>query len=144
MAKNTWTIATKSTKKLGVQPARSTDELAKLLRARQSESDDTIDKSKARVISTDATDRPIGRHTDYETQKEYYSGKHRQHGVKNTIIADEYQFIHFLGDTHRGAQHDKALADQEIPDFTADCYKDLWFAKDTGYQGYQNLKVYTY
>jgi len=124
-------------KKLGVQPARNADELAKLFRARQSESDDSLDKPKARVISADATDRPVGRSTNYETQKQYYSGKHRQHGVKNTIIADEYQFVHFLGDTHRGARHDKAIAVQEIPDFSANCYQDLWFAKDTGYQGYQ-------
>lgn len=132
----------KALKKLGVQPARNAEELNKLFRIRQEQSNDVMDKPKARVISADATDRPIGRNTDYETQKQYYSGKHRQHGVKNTIIADEYQFVHFLGDTFRAARHDKSLADQEIPDFTADCYQDLWFAKDTGYQGYQPQGVH--
>lgn len=132
----------KALKKLGVQPARNAEELDRLFRARQDGADDALDKPKARVISADATDRPIGRSTDHETQKRYYSGKHRQHGVKNTVIADEYQFVHFLGGTFRGARHDKSLADQEIPGFTADCYKDLWFAKDAGYQGYQPQGVH--
>ncbi len=124
-------------KKLGFQPARNATELVKLFSERQDGKSKKIDKPKARAISADATDRPIGRSVDHETQKQYYSGKHHRHGVKNTIIADEYQFVHFLGQTHRGARHDKALADDEIPDFSEGCFQGLWFAKDSGYQGYR-------
>lgn len=126
----------KALKKLGVQPARNADELTRLFKMRQDENA-TIDKPKSRTISVDATDRPIGRSTDYDTQKEYYSGKHRQHGVKNTLIADEYQFVHFIGQTYRGARHDKAIADEEIPSFEQDCFNDIWLAKDSAYQGFQ-------
>ena len=123
-------------KKLGVQPARTAHDLARMFEIRQDENN-SLDKPKAHTISADATDRPIGRSTDYETQKEYYSGKHHQHGVKNTLIADEYQFVHFIGETYRGARHDKAIIDEEISHFKEDCFKDIWFAKDSGYQGFQ-------
>lgn len=129
-------------RKMGFQPARTIQQLVKMFGERQKETTRKIDKPAARIISADATDRPIGRSTDYETQKEYYSGKHRQHSVKNTIIADEYQFVHFIGQTHRGARHDKAIADEEIPDFSADCFTDIWFAKDSGYQGYRPKGVH--
>ena len=135
-------ILQKALKKLGFQPARTSEELARMFRSRQDGEEKKIDKPKARTMSADATDRPIGRHTDYETQKQYYSGKHHQHGVKNTIIADEYQFVHFVGRTFRGARHDKAIADEEIPDFSEDCYQDIWLAKDSGYQGYQPKGVH--
>ena len=86
-------------KQLGVQPARNLGELTKLFGIRQRNEQLPNDKPQARTLGADATDRPIGRNTDYDTQKEYYSGKHRKHTVKNTILADEYQFIHFLGIT---------------------------------------------
>ena len=123
-------------KKMGVQPARNANDLVRMFEIRQDENN-PLDKPKARTISADATDRPIGRSTDYETQKDYYSGKHHQHGVKNTLIADEYQFVHFIGETFRGARHDKAIIDEEISHFREDCFKDIWFAKDSGYQGFQ-------
>lgn len=123
-------------KKMGVQPARNANDLVRMFEIRQDENN-ALDKPKARTISADATDRPIGRSTDYETQKDYYSGKHHQHGVKNTLIADEYQFVHFIGETFRGARHDKAIIDEEISHFREDCFKDIWFAKDSGYQGFQ-------
>jgi len=123
-------------KKMGVQPARNANDLVRMFEIRQDENN-ALDKPKARTISTDATDRPIGRSTDYETQKDYYSGKHHQHGVKNTLIADEYQFVHFIGETFRGARHDKAIIDEEISHFREDCFKDIWFAKDSGFQGFQ-------
>lgn len=129
-------------KKLGVNPARDAGELAKMFRLRQKKENTIIDKPKARTLSADGTDRTIGRSTNYETQKLYYSGKHHQHGVKNTVIADEFQFVHFVGDTFRGARHDKAIADEEIADFTDQCYKDIWLAKDSGYQGFQPAGVH--
>ncbi|MFT4759997.1 MAG: hypothetical protein ACI9XO_005041 [Paraglaciecola sp.] len=98
--------------------------------------DPTGSKQKKEV--TGAADRTIRRSTNYETQKLYYSGKHHQH----TVIADEYQFVHFVGDTFREARHDKAIADEEIADFTDQCYKDIWLAKDSGYQGFQPAGVH--
>jgi hypothetical protein len=129
-------------KKMGINPARNADELAKMFRSRQDENNTKIDKPKVRTMSADGTDRTIGRSTDYEIQKLYYSGKHHQHGVKNTIIADEYQFVHFVGCTFPGARHDKAIADEEIADFTDECYRDIWLAKDSGYQGFQPAGVH--
>jgi len=132
----------KTLKKMGMQPARNAEELTKFFRSRQDEEKSIINKPKARTISLDATDRPIGRSTNDDIQRLHYSGKHRQHGVKNTVIADEYQFVHFVGETHRGARHDKAIAAEETPDFTADCFQDLWLAKDAGYQGWQPQGVH--
>lgn len=55
----------------------------------------------------DGTDRLRCRSVEYEAQKVDFSGKHKVHTIKNTVICDEVQFIHFLGDTWRGAIHDK-------------------------------------
>ena len=55
-------------KKLGVQPARNANDLVRMFEIRQDENN-PLDKPKARTISADATDRPIGRSTDYETKR---------------------------------------------------------------------------
>jgi len=57
--------------------------------------------------------------------------------LKNSVISDEFQFVHFAGFTHRGAIHDKAMAVEEIPDFSLLKKFELWFSKDKAYQGYQ-------
>ena len=127
----------KALRSLNVQPARNAEELRRHFDARQQHQEFPNSKPKARTLGADATDRPIGRSVDQETQKRYYTGKHRKHTVKNSVLADEYQFVHFLGSTYRGARHDKTILDEELPDFKAPCFEDLWLSKDSGYQGYR-------
>lgn len=135
-------VLERALKGLGVQPARDIGELTKLFEMRQRGEQLPGSKPQARTLSADATDRPIGRSTDYETQKRYFSGKHHKHTVKNTLAADEYQFIHFLGKSHCGTRHDKSLIEDELPEFEPECFTEIWFSKDTGYQGYQPSGVH--
>ena len=77
------------------------------------------------------------RNTDQEAQKFDYSGKKGGHTLKNSVLPDEFQFVHFAGFTHRGAIHDKTMAKDEIPDLNVLKEYELWFSKDKAYQGYQ-------
>ena len=120
---------------LHLHPARNLDELIRLFRNRQ-RSASVVDKPAARTLHADATEREISRNVDYEAQRYDYSGKQGKHCVKNTVINDEFQFIHFLGYTHRGAIHDKKLLEEELPHLNYGVFAELWFTKDSGYQGY--------
>ena len=133
-------ILEKSIKDLHLQPARDMDELVRLFRNRQRE-DNLSNCEPSTSLHLDATEREKTRSTDYETQKHDFSGKQHRHTLKNSVISDESQFIHFAGFTFRGAIHDKAMIEQEIPDL--DCLKAyaLWFSKDKGYQGYEPSAV---
>ena len=119
---------------LGLQAARNSDDLIKLFRTRQRQKDED---SQSRSLHLDATERPIERNLDYATQQHDYSGKQGGHTAKNSIICDEYQFIHYVGPTWRGAVHDKSMIDLEQLDLSASPFDDLWFSKDSGYQGYR-------
>lgn len=122
---------------LGLQPARDMDELVRSLRQRCEPSDSPDDEKKEiQTMNLDVTERPIGRSTDYEAQRQDYSGKQKEHTVKNSVMCDEYQFVRFLGPTWRGAVHDKKMADEELPSFEHGDFEQIWLAKDTGYQGY--------
>lgn len=83
----------------------------------------------------DVTERPHSRPGDYDTQKDYYSGKKKQHTVQNTIISTAKRFILFLGMTAFGSIHDFALFKSEFapgqPWFEA--FK-VWV--DLGYLGF--------
>jgi len=82
----------------------------------------------------DATERPHHRPQDDEEQQEKYSGKKKQHTVKNTVISDARRVILFLGYTVSGHQHDYGLFKGEFPPeldwFTA---FQVWV--DLGYLG---------
>ncbi len=120
---------------LHLQPARTSDELIRLFRNRQHK-DSVLDKPATDTLNGDVTERPLSRNVDYEVQKADFSGKQKEHTIKNTVVSDELQFIHFLGPTWRGAIHDKAMIEIELPDFKNSVYAKQWFLKDTGYQGY--------
>lgn len=125
----------KSIKDLHLQPARSMPELVKLFRNRQRE--DTLSNCEsAESLHLDATERGIQRNLDNKAQEKDYSGKKGTHTVKNSVLNDENQFIHFAGLTFPGPTNDKTIADQEIPDFSSLQEWELWFTKDKGYQGY--------
>ena len=120
---------------LHLQAAQTMEELIRLFRNRQ-KIDNPSKHQTAQSLHADATEREQARNLDQEAQKHDYSGKQGTHTLKNTVICDEFQFIHFAGFTHRGAISDKAMIEDEIPDLEA--LKDfmLFFSKDKGYQAY--------
>ena len=50
----------------------------------------------------------LDRSTDQAVKKDYYSGKKKEHTVKNNLIT-AYQLVAYLGQTHEGKKHDKAI-----------------------------------
>jgi len=131
-------ILEEALKDLGLQPARDADGLARSFRYG---SQSVQDQDEIQTLNLDVTERPIGRSTDHQTQRHDYSGKQKQHTVKNSVLCDrrpgdEYRYIHFLGDTWRGAIHDKKMADYELPHFQMEGLDQLWLAKDTAYESY--------
>jgi len=120
-------------------PAEDMDELIRLFRQRNEDAGGT---GHVETLNADATARPIGRNIDDEAQRHDFSGKHHGHRVKNTVVCDECQFIHFAGPTWSGAMHDRAMIAEELPSLDALKAYSLWFSKDKGYQGYQPQGVH--
>jgi hypothetical protein len=59
----------------------------------------------------DGTERRIVRPHNVAEQKESYSGKKRDHTVKNVLLVNALLIILFLSDTYGGRTHDKPIAD---------------------------------
>jgi len=126
---------------LHLQAAQTMDDLVRLFRNRQRiENLSKCEKSES--LHLDATEREMQRNTDQEAQKFDYSGKQGAHTLKNSVISDEFQFVHFAGFTHRGAIHDKTMITDEIPDLSLLKKYELWFSKDKAYQSYQPSGVH--
>lgn len=81
----------------------------------------------------DGTEREIPRSTDYETQKEYYSGKTKRHTVKNNIVSDNQGNILHMSDTYSGKTHDKKILDESALSFN----KNSIIYLDTGFKGFK-------
>jgi hypothetical protein len=86
-----------------------------------------------RDVSTDATEQTCYRSTNYEKQKEHYSGKKKRHSIKTQITAASTGRIINVSCSVPGSVHDKKLMDQEktvekFPGQTAQRF-------DLGYQG---------
>lgn len=80
----------------------------------------------------DGTERPIQRPRDPEEQKKYYSGKKKQHTIKNNVLIDMNCKILFLTETVEGKKHDKKLADEsdyQLPPGSL-------LGQDSGFQGF--------
>lgn len=122
---------------LHLQPARTMDELIRLFRSRQRN-----EGQAAQSLHIDVTERSIERNQDTAAQKHDYSGKQAGHRLKNAVMCDESQYVHFTGSTYRGAIHDKAMADEEFPCLSPLEAFCLWLSKDKGYQGYQPFGVH--
>ena len=60
----------------------------------------------------DATERPIQRPKDVEAQKAYYSGKKKQHSIKNNLMITADSKVVFLTPSFEGRIHDKRIADR--------------------------------
>ena len=67
--------------------------------------------SESDWFTADVTERPIARNLDIEAQKEEYSGKKKQHTVKNLVICDDQKRVLFLSDLYEGKTHDKVILD---------------------------------
>lgn len=126
---------------LHLQPAQTMDDLVRLFRNRQ-RIDNLSHCEKSESLHLDATERLMQRNIDQQAQKFDFSGKKGGHTLKNSVLCDESQFVHFTGFTHRGAIHDKTMAKDEIPDLNLLKNFELWFSKDKAYQSYQPLGVH--
>src|SRR5262249_11055320 len=62
----------------------------------------------------DGTERRIVRPQDPAEQKACYSGKKRDHTVKNVLFVNALLLILFLSDTYGGRTHDKTMADATL------------------------------
>jgi hypothetical protein len=92
-----------------------------------------LDEDEAGLFFHDGTERPINRPQDPEEQELYYSGKKKQHTVKNDLVIDEPCKVRFLSDTVEGKRNDKRLADEsgyQVPPGSV-------LAQDAGFQGFQ-------
>lgn len=84
------------------------------------------------IFFQDGTERPITRPTEPEAQRTYYSGKQKQHTLKNLVVINLQARILALSPTCEGKKHDKKLADE-----AADTWPDgSVLFQDTGFQGF--------
>src|SRR5262245_38014636 len=63
------------------------------------------------TFAHDGTERRIVRPQDPAEQTACYSGKKKDHTVKNVLLVDALLLILFLSDTYGGRVHDKPIAD---------------------------------
>lgn len=82
----------------------------------------------------DGTEQPIQRPKDAQKQKDYYSGKKKQHTIKKQLMVNRDGLILDLSPSVEGKRHDfkvfeeTAVMDKIIP-------KDVEVLLDSGYQG---------
>lgn len=91
----------------------------------------------AEALLLDATERAHQRPINDEKQSELYSGKQKDHTVKNTVISTKDKAICFLGHTMSGCNHDFAMLKEEFPPDKA-WFKDILMYLDLGYTGILN------
>jgi hypothetical protein len=105
----------------------------------------TLEQTLALCVSVDfiidGTERRIQRPQDPTEQQEKYSGKKKDHTVKNNLIVDlEECLVRYLSQTFAGRTHDKRICDEEGYVFPPGCV----LFKDTGFQGFEPENVSTY
>lgn len=82
------------------------------------------------VMFMDVAERRVGRSSDYQVQKDHYSGKKGCHTLKNLLITNLEGKVIYLGETFEGSIHDKAMYDQadiQFPDQWHCLWADLGF-----------------
>lgn len=90
------------------------------------------------LLLIDASERPIPRSVSYERQKFEYSGKKKQHMIKNHILCDEDGYVWYLSPTYAGSTHDKAMAEESEFIFV----EKTILLEDLGYLGFNPAEVY--
>lgn len=83
-----------------ILPKRKTTSLEQLLN----------ENPQLKDVFIDWTERPIQRPKKDKNQKKNYSGKKKNHTIKNTIVCDENRKILFLWKTEKWKTHDYRLA----------------------------------
>jgi hypothetical protein len=84
-------------------------------------------------VSTDATEQQCHRSENYETQKNFYSGKKKRHTIKTQFSVSRTGKILDVSDMYGGSIHDKTITDKEktIQKFPVQTCQRF----DSGYQG---------
>lgn len=90
-------------------------------------------KYDGQAFTMDVAERVVERSQDDDTQQDHYSGKQKDHTVKNNLMCRDNQQILYLSETYEGRVHDKKIADQENCHFPQNARLRL----DLGYQGYR-------
>ncbi|TAE21871.1 MAG: transposase family protein [Candidatus Kapaibacterium sp.] len=103
-------------------PARNNIDLA--------ERREVLSRDKRKKMRLDATERQIERPSNPQEQRQMYSGKKR-HALKNLLVNDADNHVHFLRHTFPGSVHDKRCAD--TIDFLMPEETEVF--QDTGFQG---------
>ena len=80
----------------------------------------------------DGTERPIQRPKDLHAQKSHYSGKRKQHTIKNNLLINTDSKVVLLTPCYEGRIHDKRIADMTNYPLPQGCY----LYQDTGFQGF--------
>ena len=91
-----------------------------------------LSKNEQMLYFHDGTERPMVRPKDKEVQKLYYSGKKKQHTLKNIVMIGALCKIILLTPTCEGKRHDKKVADEA--NYTLPQGSLLY--QDTGFQGF--------
>jgi hypothetical protein len=89
------------------------------------------------VYFHDGTERAIVRPSDPVEQQLYYSGKKKQHTLKNILIIDPTCRVIWLSPTCEGKKHDKKAADEAGYRLPAGSI----LVQDTGFQGFSLVGV---
>ncbi len=128
------TLLNRTLAALGELPAREAAELEQRL---EPEEKDEEDDEALNLFFHDGTERPIVRPKDKTLQKLYYSGKKKQHTLKNIVVINAWCKIILLTFTCEGKKHDKKAADEadyQLPE-------DSQLYQDTGFQGFTLVGV---
>ena len=84
------------------------------------------------IFFHDGTERPIRRPKDPQVQKAHYSGKKKQHTLKNNLIINAACKVVLLTPSFEGRIHDKHIAD--TVGYTVPSGSNLY--QDSGFQGF--------
>jgi len=82
----------------------------------------------------DATERLINRPSDYQEQKDNFSGKKKQHTNKNLVISTKEKIVKYLGLTTEGSRHDYAILKNELPP-SKNIFENKEINLDLGFNG---------
>lgn len=127
-------------KKMGFNPCRTGSDLADFVSKydkykvsldveKEFVRDAKIDKEN--LFLGDTTIVGVGRSIDEDVQRDFYSGKHKKHGVKNTYLCNKNKEIIYLGKTTEGKVHDKKMLEQEDVKYPSNSYLFLDLAYET-------------
>lgn len=87
-------------------------------------------------VCVDGFEIPIERDSDYEMQKDRFSGKKKRHTLLGLVITDLFGRIIYMTDLYPGSQVDFSIFKFELTDFS---YEKLRVWVDLGFQGIKKV-----